>query len=140
MAIAFRNTSLQSLFLINLLYIFNLRHITKRDVTKERRSYMAICEGGYYNKVTRICGEKHVVKRNYHTFEKAHNFILEGACVVLMRYIGLLRYKGNIKTDTVVMNGTICESVYVSFITKYHYDLCSSHSSLKSLTVFKTIL
>ncbi|XP_026752248.2 uncharacterized protein LOC113512545 [Galleria mellonella] len=89
-------------------------HITKKNVTKERRNYMAICESGYYNKVTRICGERHIVKRFYHTFEEAHDFLLEGANVVILRYLGLRRYKGNIKTKTVLMDGTICESIYVS--------------------------
>lgn len=80
---------------------------------------MAICEGGYYNKVTRLCGDKHVVQRMYHNFEKAHNFILEGANIVLLRYIGIQRYKGTIKTETVMMDGTICESIYVSNFLSY---------------------
>ncbi|KAI8422608.1 hypothetical protein MSG28_006392 [Choristoneura fumiferana] len=88
-------------------------HITQKDLTKERRSYMAICENGYYNKVTRICGEQDVVKRFYHNFEDARLFLLEGANVVLLRYFGLSRYRGNIRTETVMMNGTICESIYV---------------------------
>lgn len=75
---------------------------------------MTICESGYYNKVTRICGERHFAKRFYHSFEAAHNFLLEGANVVLLRYFGIRRYRGNIKTDTVLMDGTICESIYVS--------------------------
>ncbi|XP_021182355.2 uncharacterized protein LOC110370751 [Helicoverpa armigera] len=91
-----------------------LEHITKKDLTKERRSYTAICESGYYNKVTRICGDRHVVKRFYHSFDKAHNFLLEGSNIVLLRYIALRRFKGQIKTDTVMMDGTICESIYVS--------------------------
>lgn len=74
---------------------------------------MAICDNGYYNKVTYICGERNTVKRNYHPFDVAHDFLLEGANVVLLRYFGLRRYKGTIKTDTVLINGTICESVYV---------------------------
>ncbi|XP_041988404.1 uncharacterized protein LOC121739877 [Aricia agestis] len=88
-------------------------HITRGDVTKERRSYMTICESGYYNKVTRICGERNLVKRIYHSFDDAHNFLLEGANVVLLRYFAINRYKGRVKTDTVLINGTICESVYV---------------------------
>lgn len=75
---------------------------------------MAICESGYYNKVTRICGDKHVVKRLYHTFEAAQDFLLEGANIVLLRYFGLRRYRGNVKTETVLMNGVVCESIYVS--------------------------
>ncbi|KAG6445385.1 uncharacterized protein LOC115440463 isoform X2 [Manduca sexta] len=90
-----------------------IEHITKKHVTKERRNYIAICESGYYNKVTRICGEQHVVRRLYHTFEAAHNFLLEGANVVLLRYFGIRRYRGNIKTETVLMDGTVCESIYV---------------------------
>ncbi|XP_049868177.1 uncharacterized protein LOC126368313 [Pectinophora gossypiella] len=90
-----------------------IEHITKKDITKERKNYMAICESGYYNKVTRICGDRHIVKRLYHTFEKAHDFLLEGANVVLLRYFAITRYKGTVKTYTVLMNGTICESVYV---------------------------
>ncbi|XP_045768199.1 uncharacterized protein LOC123869362 isoform X1 [Maniola jurtina] len=89
-------------------------HITKKDLTKEQRSYMTICEKGYYNKVTRICGERHYVKRLYHSFDDARNFLLEGANVVLLRYIGISRYCGHIKTDTVLIDGTICESIYVS--------------------------
>ncbi|XP_059046397.1 uncharacterized protein LOC131841987 [Achroia grisella] len=88
-------------------------HITKKNITKERRNYMTICESGYYNKVTRICGERHIVKRFYHTFEEAHDFLLEGANVVILRYFGLRRYRGNIKTATVLMDGTLCESIYV---------------------------
>ncbi|XP_013187085.1 uncharacterized protein LOC106132271 [Amyelois transitella] len=88
-------------------------YITKRELTKERRSYISICESGYYNKVTRICGERHMVKRFYHTFESSKQFLLEGANVVLLRYLGLRRYRGNIKTETVLMNGLICESIYV---------------------------
>ncbi|XP_053612798.1 uncharacterized protein LOC128676626 [Plodia interpunctella] len=88
-------------------------YITKRDITKERRSYITICENGYYNKVTRICGERHVVKRLYHTFEDSKQFLLEGSNVVLLRYLGVRRYRGNIKTETVLMNGQICESIYV---------------------------
>ncbi|CAH2108388.1 unnamed protein product [Euphydryas editha] len=88
-------------------------HITRKNVTKERRSYMTICESGYYNKVTRICGERHFVKRLYHSFEAARNFLLEGANVVLLRYFGISRFCGHVKTDTVLINGTICESVYV---------------------------
>ncbi|XP_038214861.1 uncharacterized protein LOC119834543 [Zerene cesonia] len=87
--------------------------ITKKDITKERRSYMTICESGYYNKVTRICGERHFVKRIYHSFEDARNFLLEGANVILLRYFAINRYKGTIKTDTVLIDGTICESIYV---------------------------
>ncbi|XP_023935909.2 uncharacterized protein LOC112044322 [Bicyclus anynana] len=89
-------------------------HITKKELTKEQRSYMTICESGYYNKVTRICGERHYVKRLYHSFDAARNFLLEGANVVLLRYIGLSRYCGHVKTDTVLIDGTICESIYVS--------------------------
>lgn len=77
---------------------------------------MAICESGYYNKVTRICGERHVVKRLYHNFDKARNFILEGANLVLLRYMAIRRFKGTVKTDTVMMDGSICESIYVSII------------------------
>ncbi|XP_075974451.1 uncharacterized protein LOC142975481 [Anticarsia gemmatalis] len=88
-------------------------HITKKNLTKEKRSYLAICENGYYNKVTRICGESDVVKRIYHTFEKAHDFLLEGASIVLMRYFAISRYRGNVKTDTVMMDGVICQSIYV---------------------------
>ncbi|KAJ0175479.1 hypothetical protein K1T71_008638 [Dendrolimus kikuchii] len=88
-------------------------HITKKDVIKERKSYMAICASGYYNKVTRTCGERHLMKRFYHSFDVARNFVLEGANVVLMRYLGLRRYRGNIKTGTVLIDGTICESIYV---------------------------
>lgn len=77
---------------------------------------MAICENGYYNKVTRICGEQDVVKRFYHNFEEARLFLLEGANVVLLRYFGLSRYRGNIRTETVMMNGTICESIYVRYL------------------------
>ena len=95
------------------------RNITKKDLAKERRSYTAICESGYYNKVTRICGDKHVVKRFYHSFEKAHNFILEGSNIVLLRYLALQRHKGTVQTDTVMMDGTVCRSIYVSFIIKY---------------------
>ncbi|KAF9808761.1 hypothetical protein SFRURICE_016278 [Spodoptera frugiperda] len=91
-----------------------VEHATKKDLTKERRSYMAICESGYYNKVTRICGERHVVKRLYHNFDKARNFILEGANLVLLRYMAIRRFKGTVKTDTVMMDGSICESIYVS--------------------------
>lgn len=76
---------------------------------------MAICDNGYYNKVTYLCGERNTVKRNYHPFKVAHDFLLEGANVVLLRYLGLRRYKGTIKTDTVLINGTICESVYVRY-------------------------
>ncbi|VVC89830.1 unnamed protein product [Leptidea sinapis] len=86
--------------------------ITKRHLTKERRSYMTISESGYYNKVTRICGERHIVKRIYHSFEEAHDFLLEGANVVLLRYFALSRYKGKLKSDTVLIDGMICESVY----------------------------
>lgn len=78
---------------------------------------MAICENGYYNKATRICGDRHLIKRFYHTFEEARNFLLEGANIVLMRYVGLTRYKGCIKTDTVLIGGVVCESVYVSMNT-----------------------
>ncbi|XP_039751403.1 uncharacterized protein LOC120627467 isoform X2 [Pararge aegeria] len=86
-------------------------HITKKDLTKEQRSYMTICESGYYNKVTRICGERHYVKRLYHSFDDARNFLLEGANVVLLRYIGLSRYCGHIKTDTVLIDGKLgCKS------------------------------
>ncbi|XP_014363690.2 uncharacterized protein LOC106715019 [Papilio machaon] len=88
-------------------------YIQNRDKFKEKRNYMAICESGYYNKVTRICGDRHLIKRFYHTFEEAHNFLLEGANIVLMRYVGLTRYKGCIKTDTVLINGVVCESIYV---------------------------
>ncbi|XP_028177359.1 uncharacterized protein LOC114365091 [Ostrinia furnacalis] len=88
-------------------------HITKKNITKERRSYMTICESGYYNKVTRVCGDRDVVKRFYHSFEDARYFLLEGANLVLLRYFGLRRYRGNIKTETVLMDGTICESIYV---------------------------
>ncbi|XP_026500895.2 uncharacterized protein LOC113404246 [Vanessa tameamea] len=88
-------------------------HITKKNLTKEHRSYMTICESGYYNKVTRICGDKHFVKRLYHSFEAARNFLLEGANVVLLRYFGISRFCGHVKTDTVLINGTICESIYV---------------------------
>ncbi|XP_072938933.1 uncharacterized protein [Epargyreus clarus] len=88
-------------------------HISKKNITKEQRSYMTICENGYYNKVTRICGERHFVKRLYHSFEASHNFLLEGANVVLLRYFAINRYRGNVKTDTVLMDGTICESIYV---------------------------
>lgn len=98
------------------------RHITKKDITKERRSYMAICESGYYNKVTRICGERHLVKRLYHSFEDSRNLLLEAANVVLLRYFGLRRYRGNIKTETVLMDGKICESIYVS--TQTFFELC----------------
>ncbi|XP_047507524.1 uncharacterized protein LOC125051328 [Pieris napi] len=87
--------------------------ITKKDATKERRSYMTICESGYYNKVTRICGERHFVRRIYHSFEDARNFLLEGANIVLLRYLGISRHKGTIKTDTVLIDGVICESLYV---------------------------
>lgn len=80
---------------------------------------MAICDNGYYNKVTRICGEKTVIKRFYHSFEDAHDFLLEGANFILMRYFGLRRYRGNVTTKTVLMGGLICESVYVSNIFKY---------------------
>ncbi|XP_028037770.1 uncharacterized protein LOC114248666 [Bombyx mandarina] len=88
-------------------------HFARKGLIKERRSYMAICESGYYNKVTRICGDKHVVKRLYHTFEAAQDFLLEGANIVLLRYFGLRRYRGNVKTETVLMNGVVCESIYV---------------------------
>ncbi|KAJ8730716.1 hypothetical protein PYW08_002129 [Mythimna loreyi] len=91
-----------------------VEHITKKNLTKERRSYLAICDSGYYNKVTRICGERHVVKRFYHTFEMAHNFVLEGSNIVFLRYLALRRYKGTVQTDTVMMNGTICRSIYIS--------------------------
>ncbi|KAF9414386.1 hypothetical protein HW555_007700 [Spodoptera exigua] len=91
-----------------------VEHATKKDLTKERRSYMAICENGYYNKVTRICGQRDVVKRFYHDFDKARNFVLEGANLVLLRYMAVRRFKGTVKTDTVMMDGTICESVYIS--------------------------
>lgn len=84
------------------------------DNTKEKRSYMAICDTGYYNKITRICNEKSVVKRLYHTYEDAHDFVLEGANIVLMRYFGLRRYRGTVKTKTVLIGGLICESLYVS--------------------------
>ncbi|KAJ8721427.1 hypothetical protein PYW07_002202 [Mythimna separata] len=90
-----------------------VEHITKRDLTKEQRSYLAICDSGYYNKVTRVCGDKHVVKRFYHTFEMAHNFVLEGANIVFLRYLALRRHKGTVQTDTVMMNGTICRSIYI---------------------------
>lgn len=79
---------------------------------------MAICDSGYYNKITRICGEKYVVKRIYHTFEQAHDFLLEGGNIVLLRYIALTRYRGKIKTDTVMMDGHICQSIYVSIFTR----------------------
>ena len=75
---------------------------------------MTICESGYYNKVTRICGERHFVKRLYHSFEAARNFLLEGANVVLLRYFAISRFCGRIVTDTVLINGIVCESVYVS--------------------------
>ncbi|CAK1600924.1 unnamed protein product [Parnassius mnemosyne] len=88
-------------------------YIQKRDKFKEKRNYMAICESGYYNKVTHICGDRHLIKRFYHTFEEAHNFLLEGANIVLMRYVGLTRYKGCIKTDTVLIDGVVCESIFV---------------------------
>ncbi|KAM3964197.1 uncharacterized protein ACR2FA_001679 [Aphomia sociella] len=88
-------------------------HITKKNVTKERRNYMTICESGYYNKVTRICGDRNIVKRFYHSFEDAHDFLLEGANIVILRYFGLRRYRGTIKTETVLMDGTICQSIYV---------------------------
>ncbi|XP_068632891.1 uncharacterized protein [Battus philenor] len=88
-------------------------YIEKKGKHKEKRNYMAICESGYYNKVTRICGDRHLIKRFYHTFEEAHNFLLEGANIVLMRYVGLTRYRGCIKTDTVLIDGTVCESIYV---------------------------
>ncbi|KAL4716404.1 hypothetical protein ACJJTC_006766 [Scirpophaga incertulas] len=90
-------------------------YITKNDNFKERRSYMTICENGYYNKVTRICGDHNVVKRIYHSFDDARSFLLEGANIVLLRYFGLRRYKGTVKTETVLMDGTICESIYVCF-------------------------
>ncbi|OWR50670.1 hypothetical protein KGM_205815 [Danaus plexippus plexippus] len=89
-------------------------HITKKDLTKEQRSYMAICEDGYYNKVTRICGDRHFVKRIYHSFDVAQNFLLEGANVVLLRYFAINRYAGHVKTKTVLLDGTICESIYIS--------------------------
>ncbi|RVE46810.1 hypothetical protein evm_008518 [Chilo suppressalis] len=89
-------------------------YITKKELTKERRSYMTICEKGYYNKVTRVCGERDTVKRFYHSFQDSRNFILEGANIVLLRYFGISRYRGTIKTDCVLMDGTICESIYVS--------------------------
>ncbi|KOB72062.1 Uncharacterized protein OBRU01_07472 [Operophtera brumata] len=76
---------------------------------ENRTDYMAICESGYYNKITRICGDRHVVKRHYHTFEDSRNFLLEAANIVLLRYIGLRRYRGNIKTETVLIDGMICE-------------------------------
>ncbi|CAH0406915.1 unnamed protein product [Chilo suppressalis] len=88
-------------------------YITKKELTKERRSYMTICEKGYYNKVTRVCGERDTVKRFYHSFQDSRNFILEGANIVLLRYFGISRYRGTIKTDCVLMDGTICESIYV---------------------------
>ncbi|KAJ2950082.1 hypothetical protein O0L34_g11422 [Tuta absoluta] len=88
-------------------------HITRRSTTKQHKSYMAVCENGYYNKVTRICGDKHVAKRFYHSFEQAKDFLLEGANIVLMRYFGLRRYKGTVRTQTVLMDGTVCESIYV---------------------------
>ncbi|KAI5635562.1 hypothetical protein NE865_11736 [Phthorimaea operculella] len=91
-----------------------IEHITRRNTTKQRKSYMAICDNGYYNKVTRACGDKQVVKRFYHTFEQAKEFLLEGANIVLMRYFGLRRYKGTVRTQTVLMDGTVCESIYVS--------------------------
>ncbi|CAG4982078.1 unnamed protein product [Parnassius apollo] len=89
-------------------------YIQKGDKFKEKRNYMAICESGYYNKVTHICGDRHLIKRLYHTFEEAHNFLLEGADIVLMRYVGLTRYKGCIKTDTVLINGIVCESIFAT--------------------------
>ncbi|CAG9785627.1 unnamed protein product [Diatraea saccharalis] len=88
-------------------------YITKKEIMKERRSYMTICENGYYNKVTRVCGGRDTIKRFYHSFEDSHNFLLEGANIVLLRYFGLSRYRGTVKTDCVLMDGTICESIYV---------------------------
>ncbi|XP_063619411.1 uncharacterized protein LOC134792128 [Cydia splendana] len=88
-------------------------HIQKKDTIKERKSYMAICDTGYYNKITKICGDRHVVKRFYHSFEDAHSFLLEGANIVLLRYFALARYRGKIKTDTVLIDGVVCESIYV---------------------------
>lgn len=90
-----------------------IESVTKANYTKEKRSYMAICDNGYYNKITRITGERNAIKRRYHTFEEAHDFLLEGANIILMRYFGLRRYRGNVKTKTVLINGIICESIYV---------------------------
>lgn len=97
---------------------------------------MAICDSGYYNKVTKICGEHTVVKRLYHSFEAAHEFLLEGANIALMRYFALRRFRGTVKTDTVLMGGEICESIYVS-----SYLLLITSDSVKcrvcnSVTVF----
>ncbi|XP_011565204.3 uncharacterized protein LOC105394985 isoform X1 [Plutella xylostella] len=87
-------------------------NITKKEKIREMRNYMSICETGYYNKVTSVCGEKTHIKRLNHSFETAHNFLLEGANMVLMRYFALIRHKGVVQTDTVLIAGEICESVY----------------------------
>lgn len=111
--------------LVNLKFLYKIRtitiqvflshrHITKHNLTKERKTYIAICENGYYQKVTRTCGDKSVIKRHYHSFEDAKYFLLEGANIVLLRYFAIRRYRGNVKTETVMMSGSICESIYVS--------------------------
>ncbi|GBP61908.1 Ciliogenesis-associated TTC17-interacting protein [Eumeta japonica] len=90
-----------------------VEYITKRELTKEKRSYIALCDNGYYNKVSRTCGELQSVKRLQHSFGDARDFLLEGANILLLRYLAVQRHRGNVKTATVLMNGAICESFYV---------------------------
>lgn len=119
--------------------MLSLRNITKKEKIREMRNYMSICETGYYNKVTSVCGEKTHIKRLNHSFETAHNFLLEGANMVLMRYFALIRHKGVVQTDTVLIAGEICESVYVRllFINNPLDNLGNTNSILEKRTKTK---
>lgn len=81
------------------------------------------------------------MKRLYHTFEDSRNLLLEGANIVLMRYFGLRRYRGNIRTETVLMNGMICESIYVSrcFILLFTVMLIKVEAVLQNIINMKVV-
>lgn len=55
-----------------------------------------------------------VSERKFYKLEKAKNYVSEGANFLLMRYLAVIKYKGQFELSTMYINGDMCRNIYVS--------------------------